>query len=341
LITYITGAPIACGIVQGCDVVRASKWAYTMGIPRPLLGVVFYLAILCLLVVRVVLPKHRPRLWTALTILATFVGFIESAFLTFVQWADIGAFCIWCLTSAAVATVLFPLSFFVGEEDLDAKGDFRELKVIFYSFCSAVFVSALLLFALLWQKEVNEPPQTLPQDAQSLILPDGIPFEGPATATVTIVEFADIPCPVCRAFEPVIEEIRQTYAGRIRFALRTFMLPEVHANAKESAIAVQCAGKQDAFLPYTHAAILNQQRLSRADLVGYAEALSLDASAFETCLDDPAVATFVENERSAGEYLGVDSTPTIFVNDIKINGIPTKEQLTQVIEDLLYENRIR
>ena len=50
LYTYVTGGPIACALVSGCEIVRASKWAYTWGIPRPLLGILFYAGLFALLV---------------------------------------------------------------------------------------------------------------------------------------------------------------------------------------------------------------------------------------------------------------------------------------------------
>ncbi len=149
LITYTTDAPIVCGIVSGCELVRASKWAYSFGIPRPLLGVVFYLFVIALLVIRVYSPKHRPKFWTTLTILAAGIGFFESAFLTFVQTYDIHAYCIWCLSSAAAATVLFALSWFEGEEELGGKDAIAELKFIFLSFIAYVAVGGAGLFFLL------------------------------------------------------------------------------------------------------------------------------------------------------------------------------------------------
>ena len=57
LYTYVTGVPIACAIVHGCDVVRSSRWATSFGLPRPLFGVVFYVFILASLVIRAV--SHR------------------------------------------------------------------------------------------------------------------------------------------------------------------------------------------------------------------------------------------------------------------------------------------
>ncbi len=148
-ITYVTGTPIACGIVSGCELVRASKWAYTFGIPRPLLGIIFYLFVIFLLVVRVYAPKHRPRFWTTFTILVTGIGFVESVYLTLVQWLDIKAFCTWCLTSAAVATLLFFLSFFEGKKDLEKSAALHELKIIFFMFLAAIIVGGFAMWMLL------------------------------------------------------------------------------------------------------------------------------------------------------------------------------------------------
>src|SRR3989338_9130158 len=102
---YVTGGPIRCALVSGCEIVRISKWAYTFGVPRPLLGLIFYTGIFGLLVLRVA-SVWRPRILYWLTMLAAVVGFIESAFLFLVQWLDLKAFCFWCLLSAVSATVI-------------------------------------------------------------------------------------------------------------------------------------------------------------------------------------------------------------------------------------------
>lgn len=336
LIVYVTGGPIACGIVSGCEIVRASKWAYTFGIPRPFLGVVFYLGVIGLLVVRLYSPKHRPKFWTTLTILMAAVGFIESAFLTLLQTFEIKAYCIWCLVSAVMATILFSLSFFEGEQDLEGGAALRELQMTFYSFAVAILAGGLMLWMLLLGQS-NKTTSTMDANADvaSLIFPAGTEFEGSTSATVTVVEFVDVPCPICRAFEPIMQRIRAEYHDRIRFAYRTFMLPEVHKFAKESAIAAQCAGKQGKMIPYTSAAILNQDHLERKDLVGYADSLHLDVKQFERCLNDPSVATIVEDERKAGERLGVNSTPSLFLNNTLIRGVGTYEQVKKAIEDEL------
>lgn len=112
LVVYVTGGPIACGPTHGCDVVRASRWAYIGPIPQPLLGVLFYAGMLGLLVTRSVLSAStRTHLWLQrLTLLGAIVGMAESVALFLIQWLEIGAFCAWCLVSGAAATGTFVLA---------------------------------------------------------------------------------------------------------------------------------------------------------------------------------------------------------------------------------------
>ncbi len=103
LVVYVTGGPIVCGAEGGCEVVRASAWAYLGPIPRPLLGLAFYVAMLCLLLLRALTPWQERRLRWLMFFLAI-VGFVESVHLFSIQLLVIKAFCLWCLASG-VATV--------------------------------------------------------------------------------------------------------------------------------------------------------------------------------------------------------------------------------------------
>jgi len=338
-ITYLTGAPIVCGIVSGCELVRASSWATSFGIPRPILGLVFYGAILAALLVRTYRPRYKVELWKSVTLLATFFGFIESGFLTLVQTFEIRAFCLWCLLSALCATVLFALSFFEGDDHLPSNLILRELKVFFLSIASAVIVGGLGMWLLLANHVGGGLPSLVPGGSSGSlmdeILPADLPYEGPATSTVTIVEYLDLQCPGCKAFYPIMKQIRQDYAGRIKFAERIFILPELHAQSKGAGIAVECARRQGKYFEFIDAALLNQENLTRDDLVRYAKSLHLDEQQFDACLDDPTAAERVVNDRKSGEALGVNSTPTIFFNDQVLGGIPTYAQFKKLIDDEL------
>lgn len=103
LYAYTAHRPIVCGASSGCEIVRLSKWAYVFGsVPRPLLGVAFYAAVLVCLFVRLAIKSHQKALWRVIQALAV-IGLLESVVLFFVQWKEIGAFCMWCLLSAVAS----------------------------------------------------------------------------------------------------------------------------------------------------------------------------------------------------------------------------------------------
>lgn len=333
-ITYLTGAPIVCGIVSGCEIVRASAWATAFGsIPRPLLGLAFYAAIIAALIIRTYAPHHRPELWKNVTLLATFFGFVESGFLTLVQTYEIRAYCLWCLISAACATVLFALSFFESEEILPEKMVTQELKKFFWAFAVFIVVGGLAMWILLAKHGGGEQPIISAAGGNiPVLVPEGTPTEGPASSTVTVVEFLDLECPGCRDYYPIMKKIREDYAGRIRYAVRIFPLTELHAHARQAAIAAECAKQQGKWFEYVDAALINQDALERDDLVRYADALHLDIKAFSACLDDQKTADIVMAERKAGEAIGISHTPTIFINDGVLDQLPNYLQFKGLLD---------
>ena len=137
LYTYVSGGPIRCAVTHGCDVVRSSSYAWSYGIPRPLMGVAFYLFLFGLLIARAVSVKwnHPLHRLTQATIV---IGLIESIYLFFIQWQVLKAFCFWCLLSGAATIILAILAPFDHPTSLD-DGEW-ELKYYFY---------LLIIFAIL------------------------------------------------------------------------------------------------------------------------------------------------------------------------------------------------
>jgi len=127
---YVTGGKIACALVSGCDIVRASVWAWPFGLPLPLFGALFYLAVFGWLVIRSIL-SHPPRWFMILGRINMVLGFLISVFLTFVEWLDLQNFCFWCLVSAACATFIFILMFFDREAQQQDSGKVQELRYYF------------------------------------------------------------------------------------------------------------------------------------------------------------------------------------------------------------------
>jgi uncharacterized membrane protein len=342
LITYLTGGPIVCGIVKGCDVVRNSTWANSFGVPRPLLGVVFYVGVIAILVWRNLYPHFHTRWVYRLSMLAAFVGFVESAFLTFVQMIDIKAYCLWCLVSAVAASVIFIASWWDRVHVFEDHAYLRELKTQFYSLMAAVIIGAILLFILVTPRTDGELPKVSPPSlspteeelAKSQLYREGMTFEGPATATVTLVEFVDYQCPACGLAHPETLKVREAYRGRIRFGFRNYPLPE-HANAPGAALAAVCADRQGHLFDYSDLLMANQKALQLNDFVRYAQRLNMDTTAFKSCLNEDQAKQVVIQDMSDGQKLGVNSTPTFFINTTRIDGLPNASQLGELIDQEL------
>ena len=155
--------------------------------------------------------------------------------------------------------------------------------------------------------------------AQSVV-PDA-PARGAAQPVLTIVEFGDFECPSCALAFPVVDSLIALHGDEVRLEYRHYPLP-MHEHALRAARAAVEAERQGAFWAYHDILFRNGDRLTDADLVGYADSLGLDAGAFADALADGRHAGRVEADRLLGTSLAVTGTPTFFVNGYRIVGIP-------------------
>ena len=141
-----------------------------------------------------------------------------------------------------------------------------------------------------------------------------------ADGEVTLVEFLDFECEVCGAVYPYIEQLREEYAGQVTFATRYFPLPG-HRNSENAAVAVEAAAQQDQFEAmydkmFQTQATWGESQDSKADLFRtFAEEIGLDLEQYDADVADPETLERVQSDFTAGRELGVEGTPTIFVND--------------------------
>ena len=159
---------------------------------------------------------------------------------------------------------------------------------------------------------------------------------------VNLVEFLDFECEACKAQFPVMERIREEYEGRINFVVRYFPLSG-HGNAENAARAVEAASKQDAFEEmyvkmYETQSEWGESQDSKEDLfVEFARELGLDEAQFVADVNDPKTAERIAKDQQDGVGLGVQGTPTIFLNDEELPSMPPYELLKERIDALLAE----
>lgn len=207
------------------------------------------------------------------------------------------------------------------------------------------FAVGILIGYLAWgrtpaaaQVVVQPPPQaapaatSAPQYVRYKIPTDGFPSLGPADAPITLVEFADFQCPYCRQWEQqTYKPLLDAYPGKIRIVYRDLPLTSIHPNAMPAAEAAQCANAQGQFWPF-HDKLFEGQDLSEDIYKQYAQELNLDMDKFNACLTDHTYAKDIQADSDFAINLGVNSTPTFFINGLAVIGAQPLASFTSVID---------
>ncbi|MBK9293400.1 MAG: DsbA family protein [Oligoflexia bacterium] len=162
----------------------------------------------------------------------------------------------------------------------------------------------------------------------------GVPV-GPQTAKVKIVEFSDFQCPFCSRGRMRLEEIVGKYKDKVAVYFRHFPLESIHPQAFKASEASLCAQDQGKFWAYHNFLFDNQSALEEKDLVKYAEALKMDKAKFQECLKSGSKAAIVKKDMEDGMKVGVNSTPTFYINGYAIKGAQPLEAFVDIIEEQL------
>jgi protein-disulfide isomerase len=205
-----------------------------------------------------------------------------------------------------------------------------------------LLLSALALLGFVVTTNLNNDAeqQTLASTAQ-VVREDSHRLSDPAQEKAVLVEFLDFECEACGAAYPLVEQLREEYGDQVTFVSRYFPLPG-HPNSMTAAIAVEAAAQQGEFEAMYQKMFETQTDWSHSDqsqtgtFRGYAEELGLDMGAYDQAVADPATQERVLVDKNDGTGLGVQGTPTFFLNDEQIQP-STEEEFRQLIENAINE----
>ena len=187
------------------------------------------------------------------------------------------------------------------------------------------------------------PPEGAPagasfKDVQNLMLgpEEEIPVgpqdavSGSGSAPVQIVIFSDFQCPACRNYAPQMSQYMAQYGSRLQVVYKHFPLDracnpvvdrDMHIRACEAAQAAEAARKQGKFWEY-HDALFGSDLLSNSDIFrSIAGSLGLDLQQFEQDRQDESTKAKVRADIDLGIRVGVNATPTLFLNHRRIMDI--------------------
>jgi protein-disulfide isomerase len=161
---------------------------------------------------------------------------------------------------------------------------------------------------------------------------EGYPSHGPEDAPITIVEFSDFQCPFCRRFhDETYQALLDAYPGQIRFVYRNLPLTSIHPDAMPAAVASLCANDQGKYWEY-HEKLFSSETLDEPTYIQYATDLELDMDTFTACLSDGSHDEFIQQDMDFAINLGIQSTPTFFVNGLAIVGAQPLTNFTRLID---------
>jgi protein-disulfide isomerase len=165
------------------------------------------------------------------------------------------------------------------------------------------------------------------------------PVRGPVDAPLTLVEFADFECPYCQQVQPALDKLETEFKGRVAFAYKDMPLP-MHPHAQKAAEASQCAAAQGKYWQY-HDLLMQTKELELPQMKAGAGKLGLDTTAFDKCLDSGERADAVKASQDEAVKLGLQGTPSFFLNGRFFSGSMSYDQMRQALEDELKRTTAR
>lgn len=158
---------------------------------------------------------------------------------------------------------------------------------------------------------------------------------GSPEAPVVLIEYGDYQCGHCQQLYRVIMELLPSYEGKVQFVFRHFPLRHLHPLAVPAAEAAEAAGAQGKFWEM-HARLFEAANmLERENLIQYAREMGLDMEKFIAVLDSHCFADAVKEDYRGATRNKIKSPPTLFINYILYDGLPTVEALRARIDNLL------
>lgn len=159
---------------------------------------------------------------------------------------------------------------------------------------------------------------------------------GNPEALVTLIEYSDFQCPACGAYHPVVAQLLVDFENDMRLVYRHYPLTQIHANALSAAFAAEAAGRQGKFWEM-HDILFEQQEVwsssatAKDIFVQQARDLDLDIERYINDTNDKELFDKVQNMFNEGARLGINSTPTFFLNGKLIQGPSSYEEFKEIV----------
>ena len=200
-----------------------------------------------------------------------------------------------------------------------------------------------VIFIIYKAASLPPAPQGGVSDIPATAITDSDWKAGNKDAKVNVIEYGDFECPACAAYAPIFKQLVVDYGDRVLFVFRNYPLPQ-HPSAKPAAYAAGAAGLQGKFWEIHDMLFENQKEWSsysnaKEIFIKYAQSLNLDVERFKNDLDSKEVKGKGDNDYQKGVGLGVNATPTFFLNGDKLDNPRSYEEFKNIVQKAVSQNQ--
>lgn len=331
----------ACNISQtvSCNTVAASEYSEAFGIPLGVWGLGYFLALISLLSISWIRPENKSASFF------NYAGLVVIGILSSLGLAGISAFFIEAVCPSCV--VVYAVC--IGQ----AVNLFLFRKVVPRKIASKSIINSLagalipLLITLICYRLI-EPETAQQQNTQANNLSNlstsfqDIPVNksafsgfgedyriGSDDAKAVIVGFSDFQCPSCKRMDTTLKSLKKEYGDAVLIVYKNFPLDNkcnlsmpgpMHRLACDIATLARCAGQYGKFWQYHDLVYANQQSASSATIINWAKDIGLNDEQINNCMNSKGISDKIKDDIKLGNKLGVNSTPTLYINGYKFVG---------------------
>lgn len=207
---------------------------------------------------------------------------------------------------------------------------------------TVLFVGALAAMVFTSKNSTLPSPTATAKATYDFVFSANDQIKGPENAKVTIVEFADFQCPACKSYAPIVQELVRLYPNDVRIVFKHFPLKTIHFRAEAASFASEAAANQGKFWEMYDLLYEGQDVWSKRSGSGifeeYATKLGLDVTKFKTDYDSDVTKEKVRAASKFGVEIGINSTPTFYVNGTKIENPKSLDAFKALVDAELAKN---
>lgn len=212
----------------------------------------------------------------------------------------------------------------------------KELKIVIGMIALIVigFVSANVIFS---RSQTKQLPNALSLNLPEQLVRSNSYAKGKLDSSTTLIEFLDPECESCAAFYPMVKDLLRDYEGKIRFVVRYMAF---HKSSVIAIAATEAAGMQGKYWEMQELLFARAHEWSHRDspdpeiFKSFASDLGLNREKFDADLKNPVWSEKAQRDMADGQTLGVQGTPSFFVNQNPVAELSI-EALRSAIESSL------